>query len=94
MLHPSPRPPREGGDPERGQPDIGVPQVWAPAFAGDADEGGRIALPSDRVRMLHPSPRPPRVPREGGDPEQDQPGLRSSTGLGPRLRGERGWRRL
>jgi hypothetical protein len=39
MLHPSPRPPREGGDPERGQPDIGVPQVWAPAFAGDADEG-------------------------------------------------------
>ena len=39
MLHPSPRPPREGGDPERGHSVLGVPKVWAPAFAGDADEG-------------------------------------------------------
>jgi len=42
MLHPSPHPtraPREGGDPEWSQPAVGLPQVWAPAFAGDADEG-------------------------------------------------------
>jgi hypothetical protein len=38
MLHPT-RVPREGGDPEQDQPAFGVPMVWAPAFAGDADEG-------------------------------------------------------
>jgi hypothetical protein len=41
MLHPSPHPsqvPREGGDPDEGQPVIGAPRVWAPAYAGDADE--------------------------------------------------------
>ena len=31
--------PREGGDPDRGQPTVRASQVWAPAFAGDADEG-------------------------------------------------------
>ena len=34
------RVPREGGDPEQGHLSVGVSKVWAPACAGDADEGG------------------------------------------------------